>query len=357
MFVPHPAVQCIVDPKLDHVDPTSIPHWNQWISTCENSTVFHTSNWARVLHETYGYRPYYLVCGGGDVPQLIFPIMEVHSLLTGRRGVSLPFSDYCRPLIHQGISLSNVFSKLKESGKSKKWDSIHLRDVPEWTHHPIEVTEFVDHAIDLNRTQNEIYSSLRSNYRRKIKKAMGHDLVIQEERSLEALQAYYKLHCITRKKHELPPQPVRFFKKIHEHILSEHLGFILLAYHKGVAIAGAVYMHFGKHIIYKYGSSDGIHDGLNGNYLVQWSGIKWAAQNGFETFSLGRTDPDNKGLIQYKDGWGATKRSLPYYTFDMNKQAFIAHKSKGMTYAKYLFKRLPVPLLKIAGSFLYPHIG
>jgi len=32
---------------------------------------------------------------------------------------------------------------------------------------------------------------------------------------------YYRLHCLTRKRHGLPPQPTGFFQKIQEHIIAK----------------------------------------------------------------------------------------------------------------------------------------
>jgi len=357
MTEPHPTPLYDQGTKLEYVDPTQIPQWNQWLDNFETSTIFHTSNWAKVLSESYGYIPRYLVCNNTEIQRAIFPMMEVQSVLTGRRGVSLPFSDFCQPLLQPGISLIDLFDRLKKVGASKKWQSIMLRDVPHWTEQPFKVIEYLDHTIDLNRSSDALFSALRTNYRRKIKKARGNELEIKFERSFESMKAYYELHCLTRKKHELPPQPFRFFKKIHEHILSKELGFIIIAYHKGEAIAGAVYMHFGKHVIYKYGGSNSTYDHLNGNYLVQWSGIEWAAQNGFDWLSLGRTDPENKGLIQYKNGWASSSRPLAYYKFDLGQEEFINNKGKLLHYATHLFKRMPLPVLKMAGSFLYPHIG
>lgn len=357
MTEPHPTPLCDQDTKLEYVDPTQIPQWNQWVAQQEESTIFHTSNWAHVLSESYGYVPTYLVCNNKGIHQAIFPMMEVHSFLTGRRGVSLPFSDFCQPLIRPEISLIDIFDKVKNEGTSRKWQSIMLRDVPHWTEEPFKVIEYLDHTIDLSQSSDALFSSLRTNYRRKIKKAKKNDIEIKFERSIEATKAYYKLHCLTRKKHKLPPQPFRFFKKIHEHILSKELGFIILAYHNGEAIAGAVYMHFGKHVIYKYGGSNSTYDNLNGNYLVQWSGIEWAANNGFDCLSLGRTDPENKGLIQYKNGWASSSRPLAYYKFDLGQEEFTNSKGKLLHYATHLFKRMPLPVLKMAGSFLYPHIG
>ena len=37
--------------------------------------------------------------------------------------------------------------------------------------------------------------------------------------SFESIKDFYRLNCLTRRMHGLPPQPFSFFKKIHEHII------------------------------------------------------------------------------------------------------------------------------------------
>jgi len=49
----------------------------------------------RVLRETYGHVPLYAARFAGGQLEGLLPLMEVSSPFTGRRGVSLPFTDFC----------------------------------------------------------------------------------------------------------------------------------------------------------------------------------------------------------------------------------------------------------------------
>ena len=51
---------------------------------------------------------------------------------------------------------------------------------------------------------------------------------------------------------------------------------------------------------------------LNANYLLLWSAIRWAADNGYHTVDLGRSDLEQTQLRGFKDGWGARETVLPY---------------------------------------------
>ena len=173
---------------------------------------------------------------------------------------------------------------------------------------------------------------------------------------MSSLKEFNRLNCITRKLHGLPPQPYHFFEKIYEHIISQKKGFVVLAYYQNKPVAGAVYFHFNGQAIYKYGASDRKFQHLRPNNLVMWEAIKWYAQNGFRSFSFGRTEPENTGLLQFKRGWGAKEKKISYYKYNIKENTFIKEHSKVKSSYK-LFKIMPVPILRLTGKLLYRHVG
>src|SRR3954469_5703996 len=74
------------------------PQWDAQLAVFSEATLFHGTAWARVLRDTYGHQPVYFCRYAGEQLRQVLPVMEVSSALTGRRGVSLPFADFCSPL-------------------------------------------------------------------------------------------------------------------------------------------------------------------------------------------------------------------------------------------------------------------
>src|SRR5437899_6057879 len=81
------------------LDPVNDPGWDHVVALHRDASCFHTSAWAKVLHQSYSHRPFYLHFSCGRRLAALLPLMEVRSPLTGRRGVCLPFSDACEPLM------------------------------------------------------------------------------------------------------------------------------------------------------------------------------------------------------------------------------------------------------------------
>ena len=47
--------------RIEKIDPRTTPEWDTFVAAHPEATVFHTTAWARVLTDTYGYKPSYIV--------------------------------------------------------------------------------------------------------------------------------------------------------------------------------------------------------------------------------------------------------------------------------------------------------
>ncbi len=282
--------------------------------------------------------------------------MEVSSSLTGKRGVSLPFTDQCQPIAKNENHFRQLFKKVIQHGKNAGWKIIEVKGGKEYLQGKIPSETYLTHSLDLTHPEQEIFSTFRSSTKRNIKKAVKENVKVNILNSLESVKEFYRLNCLTRKYHSLPPQPFYFFRKLHEHIISAKKGVVILASCLNKVIAGAVYVHFGDRAIFKYGASDKTHHQFRPNNLIMWEAIKWYAKNGFKSMSFGRTDPEHKGLLQFKRGWGTQEETIYYYKYDLKKDAFVKNTSMFKS-SNRVFNRLPMPMLKLIGRMLYRHVG
>ncbi|MEW6405414.1 MAG: methicillin resistance protein, partial [Chloroflexota bacterium] len=79
-------------PDIHILDPLVLPEYDALLLATPGHSFFHSSLWARVLSDSYGYRPVYFASMSEGRFNALMPVMEVKSVLTGLRGVSLPFS-------------------------------------------------------------------------------------------------------------------------------------------------------------------------------------------------------------------------------------------------------------------------
>lgn len=342
---------------MDVINPINYPNWNELVLSCRDNSFFHTSNWARVLSESYNYNPVYFVTMNEKSLSHLIPIMEIKSFITGNRAVSLPFSDYCEPFFPDGCQLQDVMSVLLEWGVKSEWKYVEIRGGANHCNELPSSKSYYSHILDISRDEESIFSSFSNSNKRNIRNAVKRGVEIRVSNSLESIKTFYGLNCGTRKKHGLPPQPFSFFYNIFNYVISKNYGIVVLADYGDQTIAGAVYFNFDKKAIFKYGASDNKHQHLRANNLVMWEAIKYYCNRDYEQLSFGRTDLNHNGLRQFKSGWGAEENIINYYTLDIQKEAFIQAKPVMTKYRNNILGKIPVPVLKCVGSLLYRHIG
>jgi hypothetical protein len=333
-------------------DPLSRESWDEEILSFQGPGFFHTREWAAVLYETYRYRPAYLRLHRSGRPVGLLPIMDVRRFPTPRRGVSLPFTDHCDPLF-SGIAFRSLFDAAVEAGRERSWRLLETRTTwdPFDTGRPHE--SYLGHVLDLTAGEDRIFSGFSGATRRNLRKAGREGIEVSIGNSWRDTAEYYRLHCLTRKRHGVPPQPLKFFKKIHEHVILKHYGAVFLARRGERAAAGAVFFHFHDGVLYKFGASDPALQEFRAANGVMGEAIRHYAGEGFRSLCFGRTEPWNEGLRRFKLGWGTTERTIHYHRFGIPEKAFLPGEEPRRPRWGRLFRRLPVPVLRLIGTAAY----
>ena len=342
--------------EIQIIDPTAYPHWDTLLETSDQTTFFHTADWAKVLNESYGYKPVYFTdIENGKLAGLI-PVMEIDSFLTGKRGVSLPFTDLCNPIARDPDVFTQLFEAVIAHGREAGWKNLEIRGGNAILDKEPSAAQLVVHTLALDPEAAEVSKAFRDSTYRNIRKAQKEGVTVNLEQSSAAMAAFYRLHCETRRHHGLPPQPRSFFENIFALVIAGDKGFVAVAEHFDKIIAAAVFFHFHSRAIFKFGASDRNHLDHRPNNLVMWEAVKKYSQKGFKVLDFGRTELENIGLRQFKNGWDADEGKLFYYQYDLKKDRFVST-STNIRSSYAVFKHLPIPILRLTGHLLYKHVG
>lgn len=344
---------------VNQLDPIRDPRWAELVDRHPKASIFHTPGWLEALRRTYGYQPvaYTTAAARADLTNGLV-VCRVHSPLTGNRIVSLPFSDHCEALVDNTDDLDPFLDSLEREVKSGRLKYLELRPV-----NPFEdgrtrfgtAQTFYCHNIDLRPSQSDLFRSFaRTRCQQTIKKAERMEWAYEEGRSESLLAKFYGLFLKTRRRHCLPPPPMAWFQNV-IHCLKEKVK-IRVVSKEGVPAAGLLTLIHNGSIVDKYSCSDERFYNLGGASLLLWRAIQEAQSLGLASFDLGRSDCDAEGLINFKEGWHATRRPLTYYRYPAAPPKSHSPGWK-MRVAQRIFARLPDPVLATAGTFLYRHAG
>jgi hypothetical protein len=342
--------------QLQIANPLDIKDWDARILAFPEATVFHSSFWARVLIESYGFKPRYIVKFDGDRFVAVLPLMEVRDIIGRKKGVSLPFSDFCQPLFYDKAVFEKVFGFAVETARANKWCSLIIRGNASFTN-DVPVSDFYyRHVLHLKRDERALFKTFRDSTQRNIKKAIKQNVTVTFESTYDAIKEFYRLNCLSRRSHGLPPQQFSFFDVFFKSIIEKGHGEVALAKYNGAIVSASVFLHFGKIVSYKYGASDARMRDARTNYLMMWEAIRRYNAAHYDTFCFGRTESEHKGLLQFKTGWGAEQQVINHYRYNVRKRTFVRSNLKTAGIFTIVIRLLPIPVLKIISSLVYKYM-
>jgi hypothetical protein len=340
------------------IDPLADARWASLVEKHPRASVFHHPSWLCALRAVYGYEPVVVTTCPPGAPLtngLVF--CPIKSWLTGWRFVSLPFSDHCEPLIDRQDELDEMLLHMKRYVDGDRWKYIELRPL---SFEPGSRTEFGRlvtyrfHSLDLSLSSEQLFGNFHKDcVQRKIRRSEREKLKYEEGTSENLLRQFYRLLVMTRRRQHLPPQPLAWFRG-----LIAAFGTALkirVASKDGLPVASILTLSHKKSMVYKYGCSDAAFNNLGGTALLFWKAIQEAKAGSFENLEMGRSDFDNRGLIAFKEHWGASAKSINYWTYPKRPERHSAGWRRSLV--ERLVPVAPDLAVKAVGRLLYRHIG
>ncbi len=347
------------------ISPLEDPRWSEFVEVDPRASIFHTTAWLESLRRTYGYEPIvYTTSPPSKEIHNGVVFCQVKSWLTGRRLVSLPFSDHCEPLVDGPQELQNILGALEKGTEhSQAWEYLEMRPL---RHREIKTSfhqstyDYMLHRLDLAPSLSQLFGGLhKDSTQRKIQRAEREMLRCEEGRTESLLANFYRLLIVTRRRRGVPPQPLLWFRNLIA-CLGEALQ-IRVAFQGLRPIAAILTLRHKDTLLYKYGCSDARYHNLGGMQLLLWRSIREAKSAGLRIFDLGRSDCDNTGLIRFKERWGAARLRITYSRYTTSAKSPHNYKPREAQWklrvAKRMLRHAPTKLLSVAGEVLYKHVG
>jgi CelD/BcsL family acetyltransferase involved in cellulose biosynthesis len=291
------------------LDPTTDPRWARLLAG-RRTDVFHSPPWLRALRDTYDLTiEATVLLDGGDVPVAGFVYSPIDDIMDPRV-VSLPFSDFCDPLVSTAAEWTAVTDGVVTPDRR-----VHLRFLHSQL--PLADPRFEPagrarwHGVDLSRQLDDIWSSIASPARRSIRKAREEGVQVRVGEGIEDVRAFFELHLHVRKyKYQLLAQPWPFFEQIWTHLLSQGHGRLQLAERDGQVLGGVLLLQWGQTLYYKFNASQPDLLGARPNDLVVWAAIEHGVAAGLERLDFGLSDWDQEGLLRFKRKYATEEKTI-----------------------------------------------
>ncbi len=172
----------------------------------------------------------------------------------------------------------------------------------EWQGLSYQMRKFENFAIDLTKSEAELFANMKgNNCRRAIRNAIKNGVVIEEATDLDFAVEYYAQYQEVMQRQSLAPlYGVDFVREMIDHLLPTGNLLLLRARNsEGVCIATHIDLVFNKVAIYWGGASWKKYQNLHPNELIYWYCMKRVKSMGAEVLHLADTKK------QFKQKFGA----------------------------------------------------
>jgi CelD/BcsL family acetyltransferase involved in cellulose biosynthesis len=333
------------------------PRWAGFVTNHPVATPFHHPDWTRLVAGCYGFRAFALaVSDATGTIRAGLPVVEVRHLRGGHKWVSLPYTDYCPPLVSDRQEEDQLVAALQRAGRAAGVRQVEIR--APISGDPAGPTA-LRHLLALGPDPAEVYAGFhRSQVQRNIRRAERERLTVRRAtRPHDLVGTFYRLHLATRRRQGVPVQPRRFFRLLWEDAIATGLGSVLIVEASAQPIAAAVFLEWNGTVIYKFGASDASSWSLRPNHLLFWHAIREACERGCRWFDFGRTGIGQDGLRDFKLSWGAVEEPLAYGTLGGKPQAVPPAEGMAARMLGPVIRHGPLLLCRAVGETLYRYVA
>lgn len=299
---------------IQYIDPTTSPIWPALLERY-HSSIFHSPDWLTVLKETYGMEiGAYVLMDDADQPVAGIPLAHICDM-RGERLVSLPFCDYCDPLVTTEDQWRSLFGAI---------DSRHMPVIMRPLHNPLPVDDprFSEmkvarwHRIDLSPGTDILWQNIDRSAHRAIHKAQQANVQVRLAEDKCDLRQFFEMHLHVRKhKYHMMAQPYRFFEHIWDHFIEPRNGMLLMACKDDQVLGATLFLIWKQTLYYKFNASNAETLNLRPNDLIIWSAIQWAKAQGLDWLDFGLSDWDQEGLIRFKRKFNPEEKVIHFLSY------------------------------------------
>ncbi len=352
-------------PQVRLIDPAADKRWDSFVQRQPHGCLYHQSRWAELIRTTYGFETRYLALESANVILAAVPLFLVRSWFTGKRLVSLPFSDYCNPLVRSSDDFALLLRQAQQVASDSGAKQVELRyigsDAPPASGFVLQNRSHVNHILDLSEPLEIVKAKFHKNQvLRNLRKAQKEGVQLVAAQTEDDMRLFYGLYLRTRRQNGLPAMPFKFFRNLWRLLFPRKMLHVLLALHASRPVAGIVLARDHQTMFYLYGGSNASTRVRGASQLLLWQAIQMAHASGLAVFDFGRTAVNNQGLLEFKRNWGTVERTISTFTWSETQVScslLLNRRPAKRPVATAVFRRMPLPVLRLAGHFIYKHIG
>jgi hypothetical protein len=353
--------------RLLHLDPEFFKNWDSFVENHPSGSIYHLSGWKKVLEDSFNHirGEIIAICDEGTKEILGgLPVYHVGSIITGKRWVAAPFTNFCEPLTNDPGDARHLLDYLVGRYDQEKPAYIEVRARP---------GNHLDCGADFGTAANYVHHFLKLDHpaavllgkfhkkavRVPILKAVRNNFLLRSADSEKDILEFYRIYHTARRRIGLPSIPYAFFKNLWDVFHPSGRMQVIMGVLDHQVAGASILLKFKEWVHIEYGHDRLEFRKMGVNHFLDWEAIRTAVQEKFKFVSFGRTSIHNSGLTVYKSHWGTTaERLLTHYYPKAGREAG-KQKEASWQYrlTRQVCARAPRSVYDLISAFVYRHLG
>jgi len=314
------------DPEIEVITRKTQGQWDEFLSLVPYATAFHSTFYRHILSETFPQlKPHYIILRKNGEIILGCPLFTFKPLPFFSSLHSNPFHMYGGILLSEKIenapneSVNRMLAYVENFSKKTNTYSSSITfppKTPQIIHKAVTCKGYTiertqpTHLLNINRPFKDIWDGYRKVARKAVRKAEKSGVIVEPIKTIKDLKTFYNIYLKNMSRINATPKPYQLFKKLFE----EKSARFTQATYNNIMISGLVVLHFNKTASAWIISSNPNYHEVRPNNATHNEAIQYACQRGFHTYSFGEANPEDGGLIHFKETWNAIACECKTYT-------------------------------------------
>jgi FemAB-related protein (PEP-CTERM system-associated) len=328
--------------------------WDAYVEKNDEATFFHKSGWYRVIKDSFGHTPHYLMAEdpNGEI-RGVLPLFEIKSILFGHYLVSTPFCVYGGAVADTDGIRRHLEDEAAELAKSLGVDYLELRykaktrdDWPSKSVHSTFIRKIED-------DEEAILLSIKNKQRAVVRKSIRNDLTRELQPDVED---FFYAYSSSVRNLGTPVFSRRYFRNLKAEFGDECE--IVSIKSDGALHCSLISFYFRDDVLPYYGGGLPVSRQSKAMDFMYFDLMCRARGEGFSVFDFGRSKNDS-GPYNYKRHWGFEPQPLNYQYFLVKSDQLPQLNAANPRYRTLisLWQKLPLAVSQMVGPLLSKYLG
>jgi hypothetical protein len=306
---PSPARADAQDIVVRRLDGDGEAQWTEFLKCRPEANLYHSLQWRDIVAECFDHQPVYLVASRDGLPCAILPLFLIRNKVLGSKLLSLPYDicsggalavdteserAICEHAIAAARSLRVQFLEFRSDHPRPVLDDLALT-----RSEPVVISEMVLDG------DSAVWKRVSADHMKGLRKARNRGVEVRLAASREDYADFYRVYLQVFRAFGTPPYGARYFDLLYEKLHPAGHVKLFLALVDGRCVGGLQLFCWERNLVSKFAACLPEAVPRRAYAALYGAAIEFGLQNRYTRLNWGSSARSQRGLIEFKEGWGA----------------------------------------------------